>query len=284
MQPIILDGDGLARNIRAGLAAEILRMRRSGITPSLATVLVGNDPASEAYIARKHADCHELGIASREVRLPGAVSGKELAHHIDRMNADPSVHGFLVQLPLPPHLDDSRFIARVDPSKDIDGLHPENLGKLLGGEPSILPCTPAGVLALLQHHDVPLAGRNVVIIGRGALVGRPLAMLLSIKGVDATVTLAHSRSTDLDQITVRADVVISATGVKDLVREHMVRPGAAVVGVGIHRSESGEILSDIAPCVQRRAAWLTPPHGSVGALTRAMLLKNLLKLVAMRSA
>ena len=180
-----------------------------------------------------------------------------------------------MQLPLPAGLDEAEALEAVDPGKDMDGLHPVNLGRLLAGRPGLLPCTPAGVLALLNHHDVPLAGRHVVVIGRGALVGRPLAMLLSMPGVDATVTLAHSRTPDLASLTRQADVIVSAAGRTDLVTAAMVRPGAAVVGVGITYLD-GQMVSDIADDVAEVARWVTPRHGSVGSLTRAMLLKNLL--------
>ena len=215
--------------------------------------------------------------------MPETTSAGDLRAHVDAMNADEAVHGFLVQLPLPPHLDHATFLERVDPGKDIDGLHPENLGRLVQGVPTILPCTPAGILELLRHHGVPLAGRSVVIVGRGALVGRSLSMLLSLKGIDATITLAHSHSANLAQITRRADVIVSATGVPGLIRAGMVRPGAAVVGVGISRDDRGRMLSDIADDVAKVAGWVTPRHGSVGALTRAMLLKNLLDLAERRT-
>ena len=276
---VLLDGDSLARTLRAGLARRAAGLRERGITPCLVTVLVGDDPASAAYVARKQADCRETGIEAREIRLPAGTSEAALAGHLDRLNADPSVHGLLVQLPLPAKLDGAHFLARVDPAKDADGLHPHNLGALLYGAPGVLPCTPAGVLALLHHHAVPLAGRQVVIVGRGALVGRPLAMLLSRRGIDATVTLAHSASGDLATLTQLADIVISAAGQRDLIRADMLRPGAAVVGVGISYGTDGAMRSDIADDVALVAGWVTPPHGSVGALTRAMLLTNLLDLV-----
>lgn len=282
MPGIILDGDRLARNIRARLVADIAHLRERTIAPCLATILVGENAASEAYVARKHADCRELGIASREIRLPATATAQELERCIDELNHDPSVHGFLVQLPLPPHLDDNHFLGCVAPSKDIDGLHPENLGKLLRGDPILLPCTPAGILALLRHHEVPLAGRKVVIVGRGPLVGRPLAMLLSMQGTDATVTLAHSRTPDLARLTAEADVIVSAVGMPDLIRAEMVRPGSAVVGVGISYDGDGRMISDIASDVGSVARWVTPPHGSVGALTRVMLLSNLLQLAGSR--
>lgn len=283
MSAVILDGDSLARDIRAGLAERVGELRRRGTVPHFATILVGSNPASESYVARKHADCVEMDIASSEIRLDEDVSAQELERRIAALNDDPAVHGFLVQLPLPGHLDDSHFLSCVSPRKDVDGLHPENLGRLLRGEPSVLPCTPAGILALLRHHDVPLAGRKVTIVGRGPLVGRPLAMLLSLPGIDATVTLAHTKTPDLASLTAQADVVVSAAGVPDLIRAGMVRPGAAVVGVGITYDAGGAMVSDIADDVREVAQWVTPPHGSVGALTRAMLFANLLDFAERRS-
>lgn len=275
MTAVILDGDSLARDIRAGLAGRVGELRRRGIVPHFATILVGSNPASESYVARKHADCREMDISSSDIRLDENVSAQELERRIADANGNPAIHGFLVQLPLPAHLDDSHFLSCVSPLKDVDGLHPENLGRLLRGEPSVLPCTPAGILALLRHHDVPLAGRKVTIVGRGPLVGRPLAMLLSLRGTDATVTLAHTKTPELADLTAQADVVISAAGVPDLIRADMVRPGAAVVGVGITYDAVGVMTSDIADSVREVAGWVTPRHGSVGALTRAMLFANL---------
>jgi len=270
-----LDGDVLAARLRRDLMRRVATLRARGVAPAMATVLVGDDPASLFYIGRKHADCAEIGIAATDIRLPAATERRQLLAEVARLNADPAVHGFLVQLPLPAGLDEAEALEAVDPGKDMDGLHPVNLGRLLAGRPGLLPCTPAGILTLLRHHDVPLAGRHVVVIGRGALVGRPLAMLLSMRGIDATVTLAHTRTPDLARLTREADVIVAAAGQPDLVTAEMVRPGAAVVGVGISYVEGGAV-SDIADDVAAVARWTTPRHGSVGALTRAMLLKNLI--------
>jgi methylenetetrahydrofolate dehydrogenase (NADP+)/methenyltetrahydrofolate cyclohydrolase len=269
-----LDGDVLAARLRQDLKHRAAGLRARGVVPAMATVLVGDNPASLSYIGRKHADCAEIGIAANDIRLPAATGRHELLARIARLNADPAIHGFLVQLPLPGGLDEAEALEAVDPGKDMDGLHPVNLGRLLAGRPGLLPCTPAGVLTLLRHHDVPLAGRHVVVIGRGALVGRPLAMLLSMRGVDATVTVAHSRTPDLASLTCQADVIVAAAGHPDLVTAEMVRPGAAVVGVGISYIDR-EAVSDVADDVAEVARWVTPRHGSVGPLTRAMLLKNL---------
>lgn len=279
---VLLDGDALARRLRAGLADRVADLAARGLSAKLATVLVGDDPASRAYVERKHADCRALGIGSREILLPAGVAPARLADEIAALNADPGVTGLLVQLPLPGGLDAGRFTALVRPDKDVDGIHPVNLGRLVAGKPGILPCTPAAILALLRHHAVPLAGRRLLIVGRGALVGRPLAMLASLKGIDATVTLAHRGSGDLFPLACEADVIVAAAGVPGLVTAPMVKPGAAVVGVGISYRD-GAMVSDIAPGVAAVAGWVTPPHGSVGPLTRAMLLANLLDLAEGRA-
>jgi methylenetetrahydrofolate dehydrogenase (NADP+)/methenyltetrahydrofolate cyclohydrolase len=273
---VLLDGDALAARMREALAARAAALAARGVVARMATVLVGGDPASAAYIGRKHADCAAVGIASDDIRLPGDIGQAALLAEVARLNADPGLHGLLVQLPLPGGLDGAAVTAAVLPARDIDGLHPVNLGRLLAGQPGIRPCTPLGILHLLRAHGVDLAGRRVAILGRGLLVGRPLAMLLSLPGVDATVTLLHRGSGDPGAVTRAADVVISAAGRPGLVTAAMVRPGAAVVGVGISWGPQGGMVSDIAADVAGVAGWITPPHGSVGALTRAFLLSNLL--------
>lgn len=274
-QAILLDGDALAARLRGEMKADAAGLIARGIQPKMATLLVGDDPASASYIARKHADCAEIGIAVADIRLPADIGAAELLARIAALNADPEVHGFMVQLPLPAALDEAAMVEAIHPDKDIDGLHPINLGRLLAGRPGFLPCTPAAILTLLQAYDIKLAGADVVIIGRGNLVGRPLAMLLSQRGIDANVTLLHSRSGDL-AATGRADIVICAAGMPNLITAKMVRPGAAVVGVGISYVD-GAMVSDIAPDVAEIAGWVTPPHGSVGPLTRAALLGNVLR-------
>ncbi|MCX8998380.1 bifunctional 5,10-methylenetetrahydrofolate dehydrogenase/5,10-methenyltetrahydrofolate cyclohydrolase [Rhizobiaceae bacterium BDR2-2] len=276
MSAISLDGERLAARWRAGIAADAAALKARGIAPKMATVLVGDDPASAAYIGRKHADCLETGIEALDIRLPADATRAELLEQVDRLNRDPSVHGLMVQLPLPAPLDEDEALAAVAPHKDIDGLHPANLGRLLAGRPGLLPCTPAAILGLLSDYDVPLAGRRVAILGRGPLVGRPLAMLLSLKDTDATVTLLHSRSPDIAGELRRADVVVAAIGVAGYVTAGMVKPGAAVVGVGISYTADGRMVSDVAEEVTEVAGLVTPPHGSVGALTRAALLRNLI--------
>ncbi|WP_205963805.1 bifunctional 5,10-methylenetetrahydrofolate dehydrogenase/5,10-methenyltetrahydrofolate cyclohydrolase [Pseudoruegeria sp. SK021] len=272
---LLLDGDALAVRLRADLASRVTALRQRGHSPCLATLLIGDHSASDAYVARKHADCAEIGITSKDIRLPHDIDPQAALAEIAALNADPSVHGFLVQLPLPDHLDAQTLIEAVDPAKDIDGLHPVNLGRLVAAAPGLRPCTPQAILALLRAYNIPLAGRSVVIVGRGALVGRPLAMLLSLPGTDATVTLLHRQSANSAAAIAAADVVISAAGVPDLIRGAMIKPGAAVVGVGISYDAAGQMVSDIAADVGQIARWVTPRHGSVGALTRAFLLSNL---------
>lgn len=276
MTAVLLDGDALAATLRRTMAGQVARLPRP---PRMATVLVGDNPASQSYIARKHADCAELGIQADLIALPADTAAHILLAEVARLNADPAVDGFFVQFPLPDGHDERAIAAAIAPDKDIDGLSPENLGRMVAGLPGHLPCTPAAVLALLQGHGVALAGRHVVIVGRGLLVGRPLALMLSARGVDATVTLAHSATPDLAALTRQADVVIAAAGQPDLIRADMIRPGAAAVGVGISYA-GGQMVSDLAQDVAQVAGHVTPPHGSVGALTRAMLLRNLIDAAA----
>lgn len=273
---IILDGDLLAAHMRREMESRVATLLAKGIIPKMVTVLVGENPASQSYIARKHADCRELGIASIDMQLSADISMSALLAQINELNADDTVHGFLVQLPLPAQLDEEAILSAINPDKDIDGLHPVNLGALCAGNPQILPCTPSAILTLLRHYQVPLEGKNVTIIGRGMLTGRPLVMLLSMPGIDATVTLVHSKTPDISIHTKQADVVISAVGQPDFILASMIKPGAAVVGVGISYGAKGEMISDVADDVAAVAGWVTPTHGSVGALTRAKLLSNLI--------
>jgi len=276
-----LDGAATAARLRHELAARIARFRAAGARPGLGTLLVGDDPASVAYVAGKHRDCAEVGIESVRIDLPADATERAVLDAVDGLNEDPGVTGFLVQLPLPGGLDERRVLEAVEPGKDADGLHPSNLGRLaLAAEGPIdgpLPCTPAGILELLGRYDVPLAGRHVVVVGRGITVGRPLGLLLSRKGVDATVTLAHSRTPDLPAVARAADVVIVAAGVPHLVTPDWIRPGAAVVDVGLTRTTVDgrpRLLGDVRPDVAGIAGHLSPVPGGVGPMTRAMLLTN----------
>lgn len=275
---VILDGDTLAADLRLELATRAADSAfvRAGGRPGLTTILVGEDRASRAYVTRKHDDCAQLGFAARSIELPSDTSEAAVQAAVRQENDDPSCHGVLVQFPLPPHLDPAIFRAAVRVDKDVDGLHPVNLGHLLTGEYGLRPCTPQGILLLLRHYGVPLAGRRVAIVGRGLLVGRPLAVMAAQPGIDAVPTLLHRGASNMAEILRESDVIVAAAGVPDLVTAAMVKPGAAVVGVGISYRD-GAMVSDIADDVATLAGHVTPRHGSVGALTRAMLMRNLLE-------
>ena len=238
--------------------------------------MVGEDPGSVAYVGGKHRDCAEVGIASIRVDLPEQTSQAELEAQITRLNADPEVTGYIVQLPLPRHLDANRILESMDPSKDADGLHPMNLGRLVLGIEAPLPCTPRGIVELLRAYDVPIAGAHVVVIGRGVTVGRPLGLLLTRRSENATVTLCHTGTRDLDAEIARADIVVAAAGVPGIVRASAVKPGAAVLDVGITRTEDG-LVGDVAPDVKDVAGWVAPMPGGTGPMTRAMLLANVVE-------
>ena len=275
MAAILLDGEAQAARVRAEMSDRVARLRREGITVGLGTVLVGDDGPSARYVAMKHEDCAEVGIASHHEHLPANATQAEVEAVVARFNADPAVHAYLVQLPLPPGLDEERVLLAVDPRKDVDGLHPVNLGKLVMGAPGPLPCTPAGIVELLAANDVPLEGRHVVIIGRGLTIGRPLALLMALKrpGCNAAVTVVHTGVDDLASLVRQGDVVVAAAGRAGLVTADMVKPGAAVVGAGTSW-EGRKLLSDVAPEVAEVAGWITPRLGGVGPMTRAMLLRN----------
>jgi methylenetetrahydrofolate dehydrogenase (NADP+)/methenyltetrahydrofolate cyclohydrolase len=277
MTAILLDGDATAAKWRARIR-ERFEQSPAFLTdgrPCLVTIRVGDDEASRAYVSRKHKDCEELGFASRQIDLSADVSQRDLLALIDMLNGDSGCHGLLVQFPLPAHLDQAAIIEAISPHKDVDGLHPLNLGRMLADQPSLRPCTPSAILAGLREYDVPLEGRRVAIIGRGLLVGRPLAAMLAAPDVNAVVTQLHRSSGDIAPVLRDSDVIISAAGQPDLVQAEMVRAGACVVGVGITYVD-GQMVSDIADDVAAVAGWVTPRHGSVGPMTRAMLMKNLL--------
>ncbi len=277
MAAILLDGEAVAARIRGEVADRAARLSTEGVHVGLGTVLVGDDAPSARYVALKHEDCAALGIHSVGEHLPATASQDELLEVIRRFNADPKVSAFLVQLPLPPGLDEERALLAVDPDKDVDGLHPVNLGRLVLGTPSLLPCTPAGIVELLHAYDVPVEGRHVVIIGRGVTIGRPLANLLTLKraGCNAAVTVVHT-GVDPDgmaAITRTADIVVAAAGRPHLLTPDMVRPGAAVVSAGT-TFEGKKLVPDAHPDVAEVAGWITPRLGGVGPMTRAMLLRN----------
>lgn len=283
MAAIILDGESVAARIRAEVAQRTAKLAAEGVRVGLGTILVGDDVPSARYVAMMHEDCAEVGMASFHEHLPASASQREVEAAIARFNANPEVHAFLVQVPLPAGLDEERALLAVEPDKDVDGLQPVNLGRLVMGAPGPLPCTPAGILELLHAYDVPVEGRHVVIIGRGLTIGRPLALLLALKrpGCNAAVTVVHTGVPDLADHVRRADIVVAAAGSAGLVTADMVKPGAAVVGAGT--SWSGrKVLSDVAPEVAEVAGWITPRLGGVGPMTRAMLLQNAL-LAAERS-
>lgn len=281
----ILNGEAVASRIRAEVADAVAELRRAGTQPGLGTILVGDDPASARYVALKHADCAEVGIASFHEHLPAEVSQDELETVIARFNSDPSVHAFLVQVPLPGDLDEEAALLAVDPEKDVDGLHPENLGRLVMGTPGPLPCTPAGIVELLAAYDVTVEGRHVVIIGRGLTIGRPLALLLSLKrpGCNAAVTVVHTGVDDLAALVRTGDIVVAAAGSAGLVTPDMVKPGAAVVGAGTS-FRGRTLLSDVDEAVSEVAGWITPRIGGVGPMTRAMLLRNTVRAAARAGA
>ena len=276
MSAIILDGRATAAAIRADLRARVERLAARGITPGLGTVLVGDDPGSHAYVSGKHRDCAEVGIESIRVDLPADTTQAELDARIDQLNADPGVTGYIVQLPLPAHLDANRTLERMAPHKDADGLHPMNLGRLVLGQQAPLPCTPRGIVELLRRYDVPLAGAHVVVIGRGVTVGRPLGLLLTRRSENATVTLCHTGTRDVRSYLRSADIIVAAAGVPHLVTADDVRPGAAVLDVGITRTEAG-LVGDVAPEVMEVAGFVAPMPGGVGPMTRAMLIANVVE-------
>lgn len=282
MTATVLDGKLARDEIFAGLRVRVAALRERGVTPGLATVIVGDDPGSHAYVTGKHADCAKVGIASTRRDLPAGTRQAELLDVIDELNADPACTGYLVQLPLPPGLDSVAVLQHVDPQKDADGLHPVNLGRLVLGAPGPLPGTPRGIVELLRRFGVVLDGANVTVIGRGVTVGRPLGLLLTRRSENATVTLCHTATKDLPAEVARADVVVAAAGVPRLITAGMVKPGAAVVDVGITRTDAG-LVGDVDPGVREVAGFLAPVPGGVGPMTRAMLLANVVDL-AERSA
>jgi methylenetetrahydrofolate dehydrogenase (NADP+)/methenyltetrahydrofolate cyclohydrolase len=267
----ILDGTATLRTIKAELAERVAALEERGVTPGLGTVLVGDDPGSRWYVAAKHKDCASIGITSIRRDLPATATQAEVEAVVDELNADPACTGFLVQQPT--GLDEFALLSRVDPDKDVDGLHPMNLGKLVLGESGPLPCTPVGVIELLRRHGVEIAGAEVVVIGRGLTVGRPLGLLLTRRTENATVTLCHTGTRDLAAHVRNADIVVAAAGVPDLIRGDMVKPGAAVLDVGVSRVD-GRIAGDVAADVADVAGWVSPNPGGVGPMTRAMLLTN----------
>lgn len=282
----ILDGTATAAAIKTELTARVAALAARGVTPGLGTLLVGDDPGSRWYVAGKHRDCAEVGIASIQEELPGDATQEQIEAAVRRLNENPACTGFIVQLPLPKGIDTHRVLELVDPDKDADGLHPTNLGRLVlrVNEPvtSPLPCTPRGIIELIERHGIELAGADVVVVGRGVTVGRSIGLLLTRRAVNATVTLTHTGTDDLAEHTRHADVVVAAAGVPGIVTADIVKPGAVVVDVGVSRAvdpETGKsrVVGDVDPGVRDVAAWVSPNPGGVGPMTRAMLLSNVVE-------
>lgn len=274
---IVLDGKATRDEIFVDLKQRVAKLTEAGRTPGLGTVLVGDDPGSQAYVRGKHADCAKVGINSIRRDLPADITQAQLDETIDELNANPDCTGYIVQLPLPKHLDENAALERIDPAKDADGLHPTNLGRLVLGKDAPLPCTPRGIVHLLRRFDVPIAGAQVVVIGRGVTVGRPMGLLLTRRSENATVTLCHTGTRDLPALTRQADIIIAAVGVPHMVTADMVKLGAAVVDVGVSRVD-GKLTGDVAPDVWEVAGHVSPNPGGVGPLTRAFLLTNVVEL------
>jgi methylenetetrahydrofolate dehydrogenase (NADP+)/methenyltetrahydrofolate cyclohydrolase len=275
----ILDGKSLAAQVRAGVKDQVARLAQRGIRPGLAVILAGDDPASKVYVRNKVRACEETGVRSSLREYPPSVSSAELVDQVARLNADPAVHGILIQLPLPQQVDALRVLDAVAPAKDVDGFHAHNMGALLAGRAGVVPCTPAGVMRLLAHAAVPLAGRRAVVVGRSSIVGKPLALLLLQQ--DATVTICHSKTPHLAALTRQADILVAAAGRPKLVGRDMVQSGACVVDVGVNRLADGSLAGDVDfAAVKDVAGWITPVPGGVGPMTIAMLLENCVRAAA----
>lgn len=273
MSAVILDGKATAAKVKADLAVKVSELKQKGVTPGLGTILVGDDPGSHSYVGGKHRDCQEVGIASIRIDLPSSASQADVNAAISELNNAKECTGYIVQLPLPKGLDSLSALELMDPNKDADGLHPTNLGRLVLGIDAPLPCTPRGCVELLRAYDVPLAGAHVVVVGRGVTVGRPLGLLLTRKSENATVTLCHTGTKDVSQYLKQADIVVAAAGVAHMITPDLIKEGAAVLDVGITRTDAG-LLGDVHPDVKNVAGFLAPMPGGTGPMTRAMLLAN----------
>jgi methylenetetrahydrofolate dehydrogenase (NADP+) / methenyltetrahydrofolate cyclohydrolase len=273
MQTRIIDGNAIARETRTALRARVEALSAGGRRPGVAVVLVGDNPASRVYVRNKTRACEETGVLSRQLDLPADTSEATLLSHVERLNADPQIHGILVQLPLPPHISGDRVVEAIAPGKDVDGFHPCNMGLLAAGRPRFVPCTPAGVMAILDREGIALEGKRAVVVGRSNIVGKPMALLLLQRG--ATVTVCHSKTPDLGEVTRAADVLVVAVGKPNLVSGGAVKSGAVVVDVGINRLPGGQLAGDVdARSVTGVASHLTPVPGGVGPMTIAMLIAN----------
>ena len=276
MSAVILDGKALAATIKEDLAARTNALKSTGKVPGLGTILVGDDPGSHSYVSGKHRDCNEVGITSLRIDLPASASQSDVLAAIKDLNSAPECTGYIVQLPLPQGINTQIILEAIDPAKDADGLHPMNLGRLVAGYDAPLPCTPRGIVALLNHYKVNLNGAHIVVIGRGLTVGRPLGLLLSRRKENATVTLTHTGTKDLTSHTQRADIVIAAIGQPHFLKASMIQKGAALLDVGISRTSQG-LLGDIDPAAHEVAGYIAPMPGGVGPMTRAMLLQNVVE-------
>jgi methylenetetrahydrofolate dehydrogenase (NADP+)/methenyltetrahydrofolate cyclohydrolase len=280
----ILDGLATAKAIKKELTAQVADLKKRGITPGLGTLLVGDDPGSHAYVSGKHRDCAEVGIKSIRIDLPASASKSDILMAINELNSSKDVTGYIIQLPLPVGIDSLELLELIDPAKDADGLHPVNLGRLVlnvsGEMQSPVPCTPAGIVELLRRYNVSLSGKKVAVLGRGVTVGRPLGLLLTRKGIDATVTLLHSASKNIPEALQNADVIVAAIGVPHFVKPEWVKAGAAVLDVGISRTEGSKLVGDVDPKASEVAGYLSPNPGGVGPMTRAMLLQNVVQLAS----
>jgi methylenetetrahydrofolate dehydrogenase (NADP+)/methenyltetrahydrofolate cyclohydrolase len=287
LSAVILDGLATAKSIKSEIKDQVVSLKKRGINPGLGTILVGDDPGSHAYVSGKHRDCSEVGIDSVRIDLPGSASKSDILKAINDLNSARDVTGYIIQLPLPVGLDSLELLEAMNPDKDADGLHPVNLGRLVlsvsGKINSPIPCTPAGIVELLQRYDVSLEGKQVAVLGRGVTVGRPLGLLLTRKGIDATVTLLHSASKNIPEAVRSSDIVVAAVGVPNFVKRDWVQKGAAVLDVGITRvgeGSSAKLIGDVAKEVSEVAGFLSPNPGGVGPMTRAMLLKNVVQMAS----
>ena len=276
MSATIIDGRAIASRMRHNLKQEVARLQTEGITPGLAVLLVGNDPASHTYVNGKAKACSEVGIRSQVYRLPETTTEEELLKRIDSLNNDPTIHGILVQLPFPDHISPDKVITSISPDKDVDGFHPLNVGRLMTGQPSLIPCTPHGILHMIRTTGESIAGKHAVVVGRSNIVGKPMAMLLLQE--HATVTICHSKTKDLASITRQAELLVVACGQQELIGPEHVAPGALVIDVGIHRTPSGKLVGDVRfEDVKEKAGYITPVPGGVGPMTITMLLYNTLQ-------
>ncbi|MCM2421160.1 MULTISPECIES: bifunctional methylenetetrahydrofolate dehydrogenase/methenyltetrahydrofolate cyclohydrolase [unclassified Streptomyces] len=273
----ILDGKATAAAIKSDLTSRVASLKAQGIVPGLGTLLVGEDPGSKWYVAGKHRDCAQVGIGSIQRELPDTATQEEIEAVVRELNANPECTGYIVQLPLPKGIDTNRVLELMDPEKDADGLHPMSLGRLVLNETGPLPCTPNGIVQLLRHHKVEINGAHVVVVGRGITVGRSIGLLLTRRSENATVTLCHTGTRDLSGLLRQADIIVAAAGVGHLVKPEDVKPGAAVLDVGVSRDGEGKIVGDVDPGVAEVAAWISPNPGGVGPMTRALLLANVVE-------